>query len=154
MPLRVHNRGRFGRRASATLRSLYPIVLGLGGWFLGVLLVITAMPGTPLDSELLALLGVGLPIGLGIYWGWVHRDWSGKTKATGFAVVAAGSLGGVWVGFHAAADLLALVTAMVGAAAGANLTLLALDISWDRQVRDRFVETNAKESLEARPSTG
>ena len=45
---------RFGRKAGATLRSLYPLVLGLGGWFLGVLIVITTMPGVPLDSELLA----------------------------------------------------------------------------------------------------
>ena len=50
--------------------------------------------------------------------------------------------------------LFALITAIVGAVAGANLTLLALDIAWDRQQRDRFVDTNAKETLEARPSTG
>ena len=40
LPRRVHKRGRFGRKSSATLRSLYPIVLGLGGWFAGVLIVI------------------------------------------------------------------------------------------------------------------
>ena len=77
---RVHRRGRFGRKASATLRSLYPIVLGLGGWFLGVLIVITTMPGVPLDDELLAVLSVGVPVGLGIYWAWVHRDWSAGTQ--------------------------------------------------------------------------
>jgi hypothetical protein len=49
---------------------------------------------------------------------------------------------------------LALVTTIVGAAVGANLTLLALDIAWDRQGRDRLAPTNAKETLEARPSTG
>src|SRR6266508_565999 len=59
MPRRVHNRGRFGRKASATLRSIYPIVLGLGGWFGGVLIVLTAMPGVPLDDELLAALSLG-----------------------------------------------------------------------------------------------
>lgn len=70
MARRVHKRGRFGRKSSATLRSLYPIVLGLGGWFLGVLVVITTLPGVPLDHELLAVLSVGLPIGLGIYFAW------------------------------------------------------------------------------------
>jgi pimeloyl-ACP methyl ester carboxylesterase len=35
MALRVRWRGRFGRNSSALLRSLYPIVLGLGGWLLG-----------------------------------------------------------------------------------------------------------------------
>jgi hypothetical protein len=154
MPLRVHRRGRFGRKASATLRSLYSIVLGLGGWFLGVLIVMTAMLGTPLDHELLAALSVGLPIGFCMYWAWVHRDWSATTKATGFAGALAGALLGAWLGFHAAADLLALVTAIAGAVAGANLILLALDIAWDRQVRNRLVETTEKETLEARPSTG
>jgi hypothetical protein len=84
----------------------------------------------------------------------VHRDWSTKTKTTGFAAAAVGALAGAWLGFHATADLLALVTAIVGAAAGANLTLLALDIAWDRKARNRLVETDAKETLEARPSTG
>jgi hypothetical protein len=154
MQLRVHHRGRFGRKASATLRSLYPIVLGLGGWFLALLIVITTMPGTPLDDGRLAALSVGLPIGLGVYFAWVNRDWTARTKTTGFAAAVTGGLAGAWLGFHAVADLLALVTAIVGAAVGANLILLALNISWDRRVRDRFVETDAKESLEARPSTG
>src|SRR6266581_733055 len=60
MAWRAHKRGRFGRKAGATLRSLYPIVLGLGGWFLGVMIVITTMPGTPLDNELLAAFSVGV----------------------------------------------------------------------------------------------
>jgi pimeloyl-ACP methyl ester carboxylesterase len=154
MARRVHKRGRFGRKASATLRSLYPIVLGLGGWFLVVLIVITTMPGVPLDDELLAAFSVGVPIGLGVYFAWVNRDWSAVTKTTGFAAAAAGALVGAWLGFNATEGLFALITTIVGAAVGANLLLLALDIAWDRQVHDRFVETNAKETLEARPSTG
>jgi pimeloyl-ACP methyl ester carboxylesterase len=151
---RVHKRGRFGRKAGATLRTLYPIVLGLGGWFLGVLIVITTMPGTPLDDELLAALSVGLPVGLGIYFAWVNRDWTAVTKAAGLAAAVAAGLVGAWLGFHAAADLLALLTAIVGASVGANLALIFLDVARDRQIRDRFVETEAKEPLEARPSTG
>jgi pimeloyl-ACP methyl ester carboxylesterase len=68
MARRVRRRGRFGRKAGATLRSVYPIVLGLGGWFLGALVVITTMPGVPLNDELLAMLSIGVPVGLGIYW--------------------------------------------------------------------------------------
>jgi hypothetical protein len=49
--------------------------------------------------------------------------------------------------------LLALITAIVGAAVGGNVTLLGLDIAWDRQVRDRFA-ANPKETPEAHPSTG
>ena len=74
MGRRVHKRGHLGRKAGAVLRSVYPIALGLGGWFLGVLIVITTMPGVPLDDELLAVISVGLPIGLGIYLAWVNRD--------------------------------------------------------------------------------
>jgi hypothetical protein len=36
----------------------------------------------------------------------------------------------------------------------AKLILLALDIPMDRQERGRFVKVNAKETLEADPSTG
>jgi hypothetical protein len=153
MARRVRKRGRIGRVSSALLRSLYPIVLGLGGWFLGVLIVVTAMPGTPLDDELLAALSIGVPIGLGVFFAWVNREGSTKTKAMGFVGAVGGALAGAWLGFHATADLLALVTAIVGATAGANLTLLALDIAWDRQVRDRVGATNIKKAVEARPST-
>ena len=153
MMVRVRRRGAFGRKASATLRSLSPILLGLGGWFLGVLIVLTALPGVALDDELLAALSVGLPIGLGIYFGWVNRDWSARTKITGFAAVAAGALIGARLGFNATEGLFAVVTTIVGAAAGGNLTLLALDIAWDWQARDRFASTNARDVVEAHPLT-
>jgi pimeloyl-ACP methyl ester carboxylesterase len=152
MARRVHKRGRFGRKAGATLRSLYAIVLGLGGWFLGALIVITTMPGTPLDDELLAAFSVGLPIGLGVYLAWAHRGWAAKTKAIGFAAALGGALVGAWLGFHATEGLLALITAIAGATVGGNVTLLGLDIAWDRQVHDRFA-ANSTETLEAHPST-
>ena len=138
MARRVHKRGHFGRKASATLRSLYPMVLGLGGWFLGVLIVITTMPGVPLDNELLAVLPVAVPIGLGIYWAWVHRDRSATTKTAGFVAAMGGALLGAWLGFHATAGLLALITTIVGATVGANLLLIVLGMTWARSVRDRF----------------
>src|SRR4029078_12599491 len=56
MARRVRRRGGFGRKASAALRALSPVVLGLGGWFVGVLIVLVAMPSVPLDDPLLALL--------------------------------------------------------------------------------------------------
>ena len=70
LALRVRKRGGVGRKASALLRSLYPLVLGLGGWFLGALTVLTIAPTVPLDDELLALLSIATPIGLGIYCAW------------------------------------------------------------------------------------
>jgi uncharacterized membrane protein YfcA len=125
------------------MRSLYPIVLGLGGWFLGVLLVITTMPRTPIDDPWLATISVGLPVGLGIYYAWLSRDRPARTRLTGFVAAVVGGLVGAWLGFHAGADLLALVTAIVGAVAGANLMLIALDISSARLVRDRFPATTS-----------
>jgi len=136
----VRRTPRFGRKKSVLMRSLYPIVLGLGGWFAGVLLVITTMPGVPLDDQRLATLSVGLPVALGIYYAWLNRDWPARTRLTGFVAAVVGGLAGAWLGFHAAADLLALVTAIVGAVAGANLALILLDISRARSVGAQAVQ--------------
>ena len=43
------------------LRLLSPVVLGLGGWMLGVLIVLTTMSGISLDNTLVATLSTGLP---------------------------------------------------------------------------------------------
>jgi hypothetical protein len=153
MALRVRWRGAFGRKTAATLRSLYALLLGLGGWFLGALIVLTTMPTVPLDDELLAALSVGVPVGLGIYLSWVNRDWSARTKAMGFTAALAGALVGAWLGFNAAEGFFALLTTIPGAVVGGNLTLLALDIVWDRKARARLAETTAKETLKTRPST-
>jgi hypothetical protein len=135
--VRVHRRGGFGRKGSVGLRSLGPILLGLGGWFAAILVVLTALPTVALDDELVAALSIGLPVGVGIYLAWIDRDWSPFTKWTGFAAALSGALVGGWLGFHAIDGLFALVTAILGAAAGGNLTLLGLDIAWDAQLRDR-----------------
>jgi hypothetical protein len=107
-----------------------------------------------LDDVLLAVLSIGVPIGLGVYLAWVNRDMSAWARTIGFWAATAGALLGAWLGFHAATGLLAVVTTIVGAAVGANLSLLALDISSGRQARDRSVAAPTKESLEARPATG
>ena len=125
----VHKRGRFGTKASAVLRSLSPIVLGLGGFLLGTLIVLTTLPSVPIDDQLLVALAVGLPVGLGIYLAWVHRDWSAQSKGVGFAAAVAGALVGAWLGFHATTGLIALVTAILGSVAGANLVLILLDMA-------------------------
>ncbi|HJW74615.1 MAG TPA: alpha/beta hydrolase, partial [Thermoleophilia bacterium] len=138
MVRRVHKRGGYGRQASAVLRSLYPFVLGLGGWFLGALVVMTTMPGVPLDNDVLAVLSVGVPVGLGIYWAWVHRDWSGATRTAGFVGALSGALLGGWLGFNATAGLLSLITTIVGATVGENLTLVVFDITRERSDRSHL----------------
>ena len=110
-------------------------MLGLGGWLLGVLVVVTTMPSVPLDDELLALLSVGIPVGLGVYWAWVRRDASASTKTAGFVAALAGSLAGAFLGFHATEGLMALVTTIIGATAGANLLLILLDTTLERPAR-------------------
>ena len=134
MPRRVRKRGGFGPKGSALLRSLYPIVIGLGGWMLGVLIVMAGLNGVSLDNQLLGVLAVGPPVGLGVYWAWVHRDWPQETKRSGLAVAVGGGLVGAWLGFHSASDLLALITAIVGAAAVSNLGLIVMDIRRARHV--------------------
>jgi pimeloyl-ACP methyl ester carboxylesterase len=141
MWLRVHRRGHFGRKAGAMLRSVWPIVLGLGGWLIGVVVAITAMPAVALDDDLLATLSVGVPVGLGIYLAWVHRDWATETKLVGLVAAAAGALAGAWLGFHATVDMLALGTAIVGATAGANLALILLAMSRARSAGEPTADT-------------
>jgi pimeloyl-ACP methyl ester carboxylesterase len=133
----VHKRGSFGGKASAVLRSAYPIILGLGGWLLGALIVLATMPSVPIDDELLVALSVGLPVGLGIYLAWVHRDWATQKKGLGLAAAVAGALVGAWLGFHATAGFIALVTAILGAVAGGNLLLILLDIAQAGSAGDR-----------------
>ena len=137
MPHRVRSRGAFSPVGGALMRSLFPIVMGLGGWFLALLNVMTIFPSVFIGSLLLAVIPIGLPIGIGIYWAWVHRDWPASIKGTGFWASMGGGLVGAWFGFIAATGLLALITSIIGAAVGANLVLVLLDITRERSSRTR-----------------
>ena len=98
----------------------------------------STIPGVPIDDELLVALSVGLPVGLGIYLAWVHRDWSTQTwvhrdwstqsKGLGLAAAVAGALVGAWLGFQATAGFIALVTTILGAVAGGNLVLILFNM--------------------------
>jgi pimeloyl-ACP methyl ester carboxylesterase len=132
MPLRIRRRGAFGRKGSVTLRSLYALVLGVGGWFLGVLIVLTALPTVPITDEMLVLVSVAVPTGLGIYWASARSDGSGGPRTARLAATMVGAVIGAWLGFNvtsAAFGAIAPFLAIVGATAGANLTLILLDIS-------------------------
>jgi len=126
---RVRKRGGFGRKASAMLRSVYLLVLGLGGWFLGLIIVLVALPTVALDNAVLAVLSIGTPIGLGTYWAWVNPDRQERATTIGVSVAATGALIGGLLGFNATAGLMAVITTIVGAAVGANLGLIALDVA-------------------------
>ena len=126
---RAHKRGGFGRKASAMLRSVYLLVLGLGGWFIGLIIVLVALPTVPLDSELMAVLFIGTPIGLGTYWAWVNRDRPARATRIGIWVALTGALVGALLGFNATSGIMAVITTIVGAGCGANLGLIALDVA-------------------------
>ena len=126
---RSRRRGRIGRKASVVLRSVYTLVLGLGGWFIGVLVVLIAFPTVPLDDVLLAVLSIGIPVGLGVYLAWVDR--SSPAWRAGLWAAMAGALAGAWLGYHAGTGLLAVITTILGAAVGANLVLIVLDVVRD-----------------------
>jgi hypothetical protein len=87
------------------------------------------LPTVPLDSELMAVLFIGTPIGLGTYWAWVNRDRPARATRIGFGVALTGALVGALLGFNATAGLMAVITTIVGAACGANLGLIALDVA-------------------------
>jgi pimeloyl-ACP methyl ester carboxylesterase len=125
MALRVRRRGGFGRRSGAVLRSVYPPVLGLGGWCLAVLVVLTALRQVPVNDVILTAVSVALPVGWSVYLAWVQRE---KSRRTGLAAALAGALVGAWLGYLATSGFTALLTTVVGATVGANALLLALDM--------------------------
>ena len=126
---RVHRRGRIGRTASVLLRSLCTVVLGLAGWLAGVVVVLFVFPAVPLDDGVLAVLSVGIPIGVGIHLAALDRDWPQHGR---FAIVLAGALVGGWIGFQAGSGLLALITTIIGAALGGILAAIVHDARRDR----------------------
>ena len=132
MPAHVGRRGGFGPKTGAVLRSVFPVVLGLGGWCLGALVVLTTIPSAAIDGVILGTLGTGVPVGLGVYLAWVQRGWSGKTKASGFLAATGGALVGAWLGFLAGSGMVAVLSAILGATLGANLLLIALDVAAPR----------------------
>ena len=155
MALRVRRRGALGPKASAVARSLYAVVLGFGGLFLGALVALTAWPATPVNDELLVSVSAGVPVGLGVYLAWLDREWSRTTRTIGFAGAAGGALVGAWLGFNvttAAFGMAAPVLAVLGAILGANAVVLGLDIAWDRQARERF-PSYSRRRRESSPAT-
>lgn len=126
MAMRVRRRGSVGGKLGVLLRSVYAVVLGLGGWVLGALVVLTSKPTTPVTDQLLVTLFGGGSVALGVYLAWVHRDWSANSKTAGFLAAAAGGLMGAWLGFS---TTWTVMTSIAGAIAGANLALILLDMS-------------------------
>jgi pimeloyl-ACP methyl ester carboxylesterase len=133
--LRVRKHGAAGRKTSAVTRTIVPVVLGLGGWLGAALVVLTFWPALSLSSELLGILAISVPIALGLYLAWTHRDWDRATKSLGLLAATAGALLGGWLGFTAVSGLFAIVTTTIGAAAAGNLALIAVSLVRERSAR-------------------
>ena len=129
MARRVRRRGGFGPKAGAVLRSIYPMIIGLGGWAIGALLVLSTTPGLRINSPLVVIVFASLPIGLGIYLFWVQDEWPSTVKRAGLIAATIGALVGGWLGFNVTDGLVALLTTIVAATAGANLLVITRDIS-------------------------
>lgn len=126
MVLRVRRRGRFGPKASVWLRVLAPVIAGIGGWFLAILVVSSLWPGVFIGGEAVAVVSIGLAAGFGT---------QKACRQQGTVAAFAGSFLGAWLGFQAARGLAAPLTAVAGAAIGANLAALVLDLGRARLTR-------------------
>ncbi len=138
LAIRIRRRGGTGRKTGAWIRSAGPIVFGLGGWFLGALLILRfwLWPSSPLDDQLLAVVATAVPIWLGVYAGWVRTDTPKAMRAKGIGAAGVGALVGAVFGFNVTSGLIALITTIIGAAVVSNLSLLVLDI-WTERAASR-----------------
>ncbi|RYU09259.1 alpha/beta hydrolase [Nocardioides iriomotensis] len=135
MARRVRTRGGFGGRASVALRSVAPVVLGLGGWSLALLLVLVTEVDLPLDGVVMTLAGVGIPVSAGVHLAWAHGTRAPADRAAGWAAALAGGLIGASLGAGALPGLPSVLVAVVGAGVGANLAMLVLDMTSEASAR-------------------
>ena len=100
LAIRIRRRGGTGRKTGAWIRSAGPIVFGLGGWFLGALLILRfwLWPSQPLDDQLLAVVSIAVPIWLGVYAGWVRTDTPKAMRAKGIGAAGVGAVVGAVLG--------------------------------------------------------
>ena len=124
---RLYRGATFGRKTSVAVRSLLPLLLGFGGWCLGVLIALVALPTVPITDPTLAVVSIAPPVALVVYTGW-FRSTAPRGLAAVVTIVCAGV--GAWLGYHVPhAPGFGALTAIIGATLAANLGLIALDIA-------------------------
>ena len=124
---RLQRGATFGRKTSVAVRSLLPLLLGFGGWCLGVLIAMVALPTVPITDETLAVVSIAPPVALAVYTGWFRS--AAPRGVAAFAAIARAALG-AWLGYQVPhAPGVGAVTAIIAAILAANLGLIALDIA-------------------------
>ena len=124
---RLYRGATFGRKTSVAVRALLPLLLGFGGWCLGVLIALVALPTVPITDATLAVVSIAPPVALAVYTGWFR-----STAPHGVAALAAIACTtvGAWLGYQVPhAPGFGAITAIVGATLAANLGLIAVDIA-------------------------
>jgi pimeloyl-ACP methyl ester carboxylesterase len=138
---RVRRLGVVGRKTGLAMRTLLGFVVGLGGWFLGVLVVLTFFTAVPLSSEPLAVLSVGLPVALALYLAWTRRDDGWAVKVRGLLAASAGAVIGGWYGYTVIPGITGLLATVVGAVAAGNIALIVLGFVGSSRSRvDRMLQ--------------
>jgi pimeloyl-ACP methyl ester carboxylesterase len=124
---RLHRGATFGRKASFAVRSLLPLLLGFGGWCLGVLIALVALPTVPITGGMLAVVSITPPVALAVYAGWFRPP--APRSVAALVAIACAALG-AWLGYQVPhAPGFGAVTAIIAAMLATNLGLIALDIA-------------------------
>jgi hypothetical protein len=137
--LRVRKRGAAGRKTSLAMRSVLAFVVGLGGWFSGALIVLTFWTTVPLSDELPGVISASVPVALGLYLAWTHRDAGRAAKIRGLLAASVGALLGGWYGYTVIPGFIGLFATIIGAIAAGNIALIALGLWGDRLTRPAAV---------------
>ena len=127
--LRVRVKGSAGRTTSLAFRTVLALLIGVGGWFLGALLVLTFWDSVPLSDELLGILAPSAPVALALFLAWTNRDHSRGVTVAGLLAASAGAVGGGWFGFVTESGVLALFATILGAIAAGNIALLMASLA-------------------------
>jgi pimeloyl-ACP methyl ester carboxylesterase len=138
---RIRRTATFGWKGSVVVRTLLPIAVGFGGYCIGVLTVLVALPTVPVTDALLAVLSTAVPVAVTVYAGWLRAGTSGRIA---FATALALALAGAWLGFHVPhAPGVGALTAIVGATLAANVGLIAVDVAGAAEFDRRSAQTDA-----------
>ena len=124
---RLRRGATFGQKTSVAVRSLFALLLGFGGWCLGVLIALVALPTVPITDATLAVVSIAPPVALAVHTGWFRSTAPrGVAALTAIACAAVGA----WLGYQVPhAPGFGAVTAIIGATLAANLGLIAVDIA-------------------------